>query len=152
MKQSIRPVGALLRIALLAACAAGAAADPGSVEMDERQWAMATNGDDLPWADADQHCRELELDGHRDWRLPALAELETLHDPQAEGGITEPIALDTCCLWSSTTVAERPAEHGGAPGGDPEHYFWGFLFEGGTRYYSFQRFSDGRALCVRDVD
>lgn len=135
---------------MLLALAAGAAADPASVQRGDHQWALSTSGEDLPWAQANDYCRTLEMDGHRDWRLPTLAELETLHDPAVEGGIAAPITLDTCCIWSSTTLAEMASDEGGATAGDPEQYYWGFLFEAGTRYYSFQRFADGRALCLRD--
>ncbi len=152
MSQPFSPMRALLHALMLVFFAAAANADPGTRVLDERQWVLTTNGHDLPWAEADQHCRELDLDGHRDWRLPTLTELETLHDPTTDDGVTQPIELDTCCIWSKTNLAERPAENGGAPGGDPENYYWGFLFEGGTGYYSFQRFADGRALCVRDVE
>lgn len=152
MTQPPRFMHVLLCTAMLTTLAAGAVADSGSVVLEDRQWALTSSADDLPWADADQYCRDLELDDHRDWRLPTQSELETLHDPSTDDGITKPIELDTCCIWSSTALAERPAETGGPPGGDPEQYYWGFLFEGGTPYYSFQRFADGRALCVRDAE
>ena len=124
----------------------------GSVMIGDLQWASTSNGEDLPWAEADRHCADLTLDHHDDWRLPTLSELESIADPEAAGGIRAPITLDTCCAWSATTLAARPAEAGGDPGGPPSQYYWGFLFDSGTPYYSFRRFADGRALCVRDVE
>lgn len=152
MRQPFRPLSALLAAAMLTVPAISAAADAKTVQFEGQQWTLTTNGDDLPWADADQYCRELELEGHQDWRLPTLVELEALHDPATEGGIVAPISLDACCIWSATSLADRSADQGGDTAGDPALYYWGFLFEGGTRYYSFQRFADGRALCMRDVD
>ena len=32
------------------------------------------------WKDADGYCRSLDLDGHKDWRLPSLEELLTIVD------------------------------------------------------------------------
>ena len=112
----------------------------------------AGHGEDLPWARAEAWCRDLELAGRSDWRLPTLAELETLHDPDGEDGLAPPLELDGCCAWSSTSLEDRPADRGGPGFGASAQYFWGFLFEGGTRYYSFRRIPDGRALCVRDAD
>ena len=131
---------------------AGAAAQSESVVIEERQWMLTSSGDDLPWAEAESYCEDLTLDGFDDWRLPTLTELEALHDPTADGGIAEPFELDTCCIWSTTSLADLPADTGGEPGGPPSMYYWGFLFEAGTPYYSLQRFADGRALCVRDIN
>jgi hypothetical protein len=118
-------------------------------------WTTATNGDDVAWSDANEHCATLELGGHDDWRLPALAELESLYDrgADARGRIVSPIELDDCCVWSATNLAELDAEAKGVlpdPANDRSNYYWGFLFPSGVRYYSFQGFPDGQALCVRD--
>jgi hypothetical protein len=130
--------------------AAVAAADPPPTAVIEgRLWATATNGADVPWAEADAYCRRSRLAGRDDWRLPTLDELGTLHDPAPDGsGIKPPVRLDACCLWSSTSLAERPDEQGSAPGGAPALYFWGIVFDGGIRYYSNRAFADGRALCI----
>lgn len=147
---SLRPRWLVIgTIVLLTASAAGASPS-GTAVIDGRQWALGTSGENLPWVEADAYCRELRLDGHDDWRLPSLDELATLQDPEAATGITAPIDIDTCCLWSSTSITERPAEDGGRPGAAPAHYFWGIVFDGGIRYYSNRMFADGQALCTRD--
>ncbi len=133
----------------------GAAGDAGAVIVDGLMWAPASNGEDVVWEAANSYCRALELDGHSDWRLPTLAEIESLHDPDnaANGHIVSPLQLEGCCLWSSTSLAELSAEELGLPGGQSNpasRYYWGFLFAGAVRYYSVEIFPDGQALCVRD--
>jgi hypothetical protein len=140
----------LLTLALsIAPGIAGAA--PGAVaEVLGRQWATAGNGADVRWRQADAWCSALEAGGHDDWRLPTLDELETLHDPDAPDGVRAPLRLDGCCLWSSTSLVDLPAEDDGGIGTHPSRYRWGFLFDAGIRYYSIVFQPDGRALCTRD--
>lgn len=143
---------ALLGLLLLAIWPASTVASAAAV-IDGRQWATATSGEDLPWAGARAYCRSLSLGGHDDWRLPTLEELATLQDPTPGGtGIKPPVQLDACCLWSSTSLAEQPAEDGGEPGAPASSYYWGIVFDGGIRYYSNQVFADGQALCTRNGD
>jgi hypothetical protein len=118
------------------------------------EWAAITNGEDIKWPEAVDYCAALSLAGHEDWRLPTLAELESLHDPAGEGGesIRSPFVIGGCCLWSSVSLVERPAEDGDEIAGRPEMYHWGFMFDGGFPYYAVHIFDDGRALCVREVE
>ncbi|MEQ8514795.1 MAG: DUF1566 domain-containing protein [Chromatocurvus sp.] len=135
------------------ACVQTAAADATAMDvvtLEKRQWATATNGPDLTWPEADTYCADLTLGGHDDWRLPTLMELETLHDPAADSGIREPISLDGCCLWSSTSLEDRAAEDGDEIAGEPGMYRWGYMFDGGLYYYAVHIFEDGQALCMRD--
>lgn len=81
--------------------------------------------------------------------------VERLHDPSRESGLHAPLELGDCCLWSSTNLVDVPAEAKGGlpdPANDPADYYWGFLFASGDRYYSFRRFPDGLAACVREPD
>lgn len=121
-----------------------------TVTLDDRQWATATNGPDIRCPDAETFCADLSLGGHDDWRLPTLVELETLRDPGSASGIREPISLDGCCLWSSTSLEERAAEDGDDIAGEPAMYRWGYMFDGGYYYYAVHIFEDGRALCTRN--
>lgn len=160
MRPSLPPT--LLLVALVATCHlvpgeatgadAGAKTGTTPVRIGPREWAPTTSGEDVPWAQADRYCRNLALAGHDDWRLPTLAELEALLVPDAQDGVPRSFAIDSCCAWSSTSLAERAAERGGPGAGAPSQYYWGLLLDGGTRYYSFGRIPDGRALCVRDAD
>jgi hypothetical protein len=143
----------------LAVSGAGSAqqrSDGDIAVIENLMWAVATNGENLPWSDADQYCETLELGGHDDWRLPTLPEVEALHDPAADarGGIRSPFELDECCVWSSTNLVELEADAKGVlpePTNAPADYYWGVLFPSGVRYYSFGRFPDGQALCVRNA-
>ncbi len=116
------------------------------------QWQTATSGEPVKWPDAVDYCADLELDGHTDWRLPGLDELEALHDPETETGIRAPFRINTCCLWSGESLAERPAEDGDEIAGSPEMYHWGFMFDGGMAYYAVHIYEDGEALCTRDLE
>lgn len=120
--------------------------------IESLQWAVATNGKDIPWPAAVEYCEALELGGHDDWRLPMLAELETLHDAGAPGGesIRAPFSIGGCCLWSGESLVDRPAEDGDEIAGEPRMYHWGLMFDGNLPYYAVHIFDDGRALCVRD--
>ncbi len=154
-------IAALLSLGLacsgLAATKAAISAEPARVEtvtFDGLEWALETNGRDIRWPDAIEHCANLQLAGHGDWRLPTMRELASLHDPAAADGygIRSPITIDTCCLWSGESLVDRPAEDGGEAAGPPDRYHWGFMFDGGLEYYAVHIFEDGQALCVRDVD
>ena len=68
-------------------------------------WAKADNGHDIEFDDAVMYCREISLGGHNDWRLPDIAELKTIYEADAKNtaglGISSPIKVSSCCLWSS---------------------------------------------------
>ncbi|MFU8813809.1 MAG: DUF1566 domain-containing protein [Pseudomonadales bacterium] len=144
------PLRGIFGLLLLSVWPAITVASAGAV-IDGRQWTTATSGEDLPWAQARDYCRSLSLGGHDDWRLPTLEELATLQDPTPGGtGIKPPVQLGGCCLWSSTSLAERPDGDGSEPGASPSSYYWGIVFDGGILYYSNQVFADGQALCTRN--
>lgn len=148
--------GALLTLALGLSGPAGAQSGraPTAV-IDGLMWATESNGETIPWEDANAYCETLELDGHDDWRLPTLAEAESLYDPDAPERLRSPIELADCCAWSSANLVEIEADRKGVlpdPVNPPAGYYWGFLFSQGIRYYSFGRFPDGEALCVRESD
>ncbi|MFU8877415.1 MAG: DUF1566 domain-containing protein [Wenzhouxiangellaceae bacterium] len=126
---------------------------PSTITLGGLQWQTTTSGENLTWPAAVEYCDELESAGHADWRLPSLAELETLHDPADERGtgIRAPFEIDTCCLWSGESLSARPAEDGDEIAGAPDMYHWGLMFDGGLRYYAVHIYPDGQALCVRDL-
>jgi hypothetical protein len=126
---------------------------PDTALVDDLLWRIGTNGENVPWNQAEAYCATLEHAGFDDWRLPTLAELEAIHDPSADTGLRAPLEIDDCCAWSSTNLVEEPAAAKGAlpdPTNDPSDYYWGFLFGSGDRYYSFRSFPDGLAMCVRE--
>jgi hypothetical protein len=128
-------------------------ANESAVEMtvlDGRHWAVSSNGQDITWPDADAYCADLHLGGFSDWQLPTLEALETLQDASTESGIRAPIQLDSCCLWSRTSLEDLAAEDGDEIAGEPGMYRWGFMFDGALRYYAVHVFEDGQALCTRE--
>ncbi len=127
---------------------------PGqTIRINGLEWALATNGENIKWPEAVEYCAQLTLAGHKDWRLPTLDELESLHDPEAESGegIRSPFSIEDCCLWSGESLEVRPAPDGDEIGGEPHMYHWGYMFDGGLTYYAVYAFDDGRALCTRDA-
>jgi hypothetical protein len=150
-----RPCCCAILLAGLLACSgsSGQSAANGVVEIDGGIWSLVTSGAALPWPEASEFCETLAAGGFSDWRLPRLAELESLHDPNAAGSIRGPFELEDCCAWSAENLTRIPPEQKGQlpdPGGPPEDYYWGFLFDGGISYYSNGRFADGFAMCTRD--
>lgn len=121
-----------------------------TLTIDRLEWARTTSGEDLRWPDAVDYCQQLHVADHRDWRLPSMQELKTLHDPSASSGIRAPFEIDTCCLWSGESLVDRPAPDGDEIAGTPEMYHWGLILDGGLEYYAVHVFTDGQALCVRD--
>lgn len=154
-------VGTILCLNLATAAAQNVPVDndieqaPGkTILIDNQEWALSTNGENIKWPAAVEFCENLELAGHSDWRLPSLEELQGLYDPDAVSGqgIRSPFAIEDCCLWSGESLIERPADDGDEIAGKPEMYQWGFMFDGGLPYYAVHIFEDGRALCTRDAD
>jgi hypothetical protein len=149
-----RGTAALCILALVAGSEAQDTSADGVAVIDGLMWALTMSAL-VPWSEAEEFCDTLRLGGFDDWRLPLLAELESLHDPEAPGSIRAPLELDDCCAWSSLNLTDLEAERKGVlpdPGGPPEQYYWGFLFDGGVTYYSNGRFDDGFALCLRTPD
>ena len=60
--------------ALAAACIAACATGTQGAGLQALEWAAATNGTDVAWADGNSYCAALQDEGHDDWRLPTLAE------------------------------------------------------------------------------
>ena len=104
------------------------------------QWQDDAIGSRMTWAAAIEHCEDLSLDGHSDWRLPNLNELASIIDdtkfnPSIDTAVFQNTASNG--YWSSTTNAGFP------------NYAWVFKFN-----YSFQKSSDTKAdsfyvRCVR---
>ena len=70
------------------------------------QWQDDAIGSTMTWAEAIDHCEDLTLDAHSDWRLPNLKELTSLVDdsrlsPSIDTSIFEHTTSSS--YWSSTT-------------------------------------------------
>jgi len=101
-------------------------------------WAKKDNGKDVNWQQATDYCRNLQLAGNSDWRLPTIDELQGIYDPS--GNIYgEPVKgnlrLSGWVEWSSST--------GGTSA-------WDFIFSTGARSSTYLDYSSYfRARCVR---
>ena len=112
--------------------------DPASHFM----WTAADNGSGLSWLQAQRYCRDLRLEGFRDWKLPSIDQLQGIvgsADPRATYRVKGPLRL-TGWQWSSTP-------------GKQEGEGWALDFGDGARA-SVAAGDSGlnRALCIRDPD
>lgn len=102
-------------------------------------WTASDNGSAVTRSQAVEYCKALNLNGHKDWRLPEIEELQTLFGgtPNDRGyRLTGPLKL-TGWAWSATVGKERGQG-------------WALDFGDGAR----ASVADGdaglnRALCVR---
>jgi formylglycine-generating enzyme required for sulfatase activity len=72
------------------------------------EWESESPGE-MSWYEAQKYAKSLALDGRRDWRLPSLAELESLLDrtkarPEGRPPMRAEVPFrDELSYWSSTT-------------------------------------------------
>ena len=72
------------------------------------EWQCESPGE-MTWHEAQEYAESLSLDGKEDWRLPTLAELESLLDrtkarPEGRPPMREEVPFqDELSYWSSTT-------------------------------------------------
>ncbi len=70
-------------------------------------WAAKDNGIPINWIDALSYCQNYRGGGHTDWRMPTLAELENIYDPEAKNKrryhVTKLIKTSAQSLWASDT-------------------------------------------------
>jgi hypothetical protein len=117
--------------------------DPASGLM----WTRTNNGTDVDWQGAKDYCRNLQLAGHSDWRLPTIDELSGVFDssidiPGRLGAMGTPVTFH---VKGNLQLSgwEWSGSQGNAPG-----EAWAFLFHVGRRHSgSFSLWH--RALCVR---
>ncbi|MGD0295236.1 MAG: DUF1566 domain-containing protein [Terracidiphilus sp.] len=137
---------------------AGQQNQPGGVWTDPAtglMWTRKDNGFALRWQPAVEYCRNLQLGGYSNWRLPKIDELKTIYNPNAgvacgangymscqiKGGIR----LTSGVVWSSS-------------GGDEPQTMRGFIFrgQGELKRHVVQLDKRGasydRALCVRRAE
>jgi hypothetical protein len=109
-------------------------------------WATTDNGFNVTQKEAVKCCRNLDLGGFRDWRLPGIDELAGIYDRSVVSGILSDgirlhikggIQMTDICSWSATA-------------GSASREAWDFDFAGGDRdSYRLDGSNDRRALCVR---
>lgn len=93
----------------------------------------------LSWPDADQHCKDLTLVGHDDWRLPTRLELVSIVDVAAFDPAIDGTAFPqtpSLGFWSGSLHADQP-----------ETAWLVYFKEGYTSFNQFAYLSQAR--CVR---
>jgi hypothetical protein len=120
--------------------------DPVWVDESGLTWTRGDNGKGgLRWPDANAYCDALQLGGESDWRLPAVEELERVHDPSGQAtrklSLRSPLSLSEGgdFAWSSSTKSGYLAK-------------WSFNFAQGHRDAisdSAPGYGNARVLCVR---
>jgi hypothetical protein len=82
---------------------------PDKTVLDKKthlMWA-AEESETLSWHEAKRYCKKYRGGGHNDWRMPTVAELESLYDASRQpdcGCVTNLIEIynsDNCWEWSS---------------------------------------------------
>ncbi len=115
-------------------------------------WTRKDNGYALRWQPAAEYCRNLQVGGYSDWRLPTIDELKNIYNPAARATcglagyavcqIKGNIQLTSGVVWSSS-------------GGDEPQTMRGFYFRGAGEQRRHVLVLDkrganyDRALCVR---
>ena len=103
-------------------------------------WARNDNAADVTWSKAGLYCEELETGGYTNWRLPAIAELESIEAKWSMRPFktVDPIYMSACCAWSTTQASGTTAYN------VDFRYRRRFETNRGLSY-------NMRALCVRDM-
>jgi len=100
-------------------------------------WQKDTAPNSYTWREAKTYCKELELAGYNDWRLPTIQELIMIVNYSRFNPASDPI-FDTMSsyYWSSTTYASYPCNA------------WYVSFYDGSMYYG-NKSRDGYVRAVR---
>ena len=76
-------------------------------------WAASDNGSPINWPDARRYCIDYIGGGHLDWRMPNLAELSSLYDPELKNKngyhLTERIETTAASCWAIETRGNEAA-------------------------------------------
>lgn len=120
-------------------------------------WAAKDNGQNITWKKAMRYCRNLQLAGYSDWKLPTIDQLQGIYDgsgfnaPVPRKGMEWALAgkpkggllLTGAREWSSRRVLDDRGRRTG--------YAWEYDFPHGRRWKDPLGYSGQlRALCVRE--
>jgi hypothetical protein len=109
-------------------------------ESSALMWARKDNDQDIGWSAAGQYCKELELDGFTNWRLPTIDELHSMYFDKNYFNRKARIFTLGADFWSSTSGSSR----------DHAQVF-GIMGGGGSEEASIDDMKGHRALCVRKI-
>ena len=134
---------ALIGLIAMSAMASGRFVDNGNGTVTDTKtglmWAAKDNGSLINWQAASSYCQNYSNGGHTDWRMPTLADLASLYNPEAKNKhgyhVNKLIDLSAASCWSSETRDHEAAR---------------FNFTYGQVYWLRKSFSGpGRVLPVR---
>ena len=70
-------------------------------------WAAKDNGSLINWQTANSYCHSYNIGGHTDWRMPTLAELASLYEPNTKNKqgyhVNKSIDISAASCWASET-------------------------------------------------
>ena len=70
-------------------------------------WAAKDNGNLINWQTASSYCHSYSSGGHTDWRMPTLAELASLYEPEVKNKhgyhVNKLIEISAASCWASET-------------------------------------------------
>jgi hypothetical protein len=136
----------LILVILVCAGAQLAIGQDSAVTLNDKatglSWPVKDSGSDMSWGQASNYCKNLSLDGKKDWRLPTMKELQTIYDKTQSKLFKSkaPIELSEENMW-------------GEASGAGEAWILSFL-NGGTSILPTNGScsTKARALCVRQSD
>ena len=104
-------------------------------------WAASDNNIPISWPNGVEYCKNLQTGGYADWRMPTLAELQSIYNPNKKNQngyhITSRIFTTAESCWASDTEGYKAAR---------------FNFTYGEEYWLRQSFSGAtRVLPVRNI-
>ena len=162
MKQTLKKRNLVLSLCLVFFSAVAAGADSRFVDNRDGtvtdtktglMWAQTDNMGHITWENAKLYCENIILSQHRNWRMPTIAELETLFDDSLVGyeticgqnvKSTPQIELSCGFVWSSEVLD--------VPGGYSVSAYV-YNYAKGYRYSSrMSQYRGYRALPVRSVE
>jgi hypothetical protein len=103
-------------------------------------WTKKDNGSDVNWQQAISYCRNLQLAGYSDWRLPEIDELQGIYDPDTGFGGSHVKGNLQLSGWDWSSSQNHSSEDA-----------WLFYFSKGEQLLpSLGNYrTSARALCVR---
>ena len=102
------------------------------------EWQQSDDGQTRDWSQALEYCENLPLDGHNDWRLPNLRELDSIADLTRYNPAinTDYFSCQSSSYWSATTDANLT------------NIAWDIHFYSGGEYFGYKT-NSRYVRCVR---
>ncbi len=100
-------------------------------------WQQTDDGKERLWQDAKKYCENLDLAGHKDWRLPDISLLTGLLEPANSPTVDPALRVKPSYYWSATE------------GANPNTAKYVNFFYGNT--YAYSKDNSYYVLCVRNA-